>query len=98
MLAMVMIMPGAFIVAYLAHFNAFLHNVAGMRRVACHQPGGQGTHIGAVPVVLNTLHHHLHVLFLQAKRGAGFAGRDAFYQYMLEVIGSFRFHNATIYV
>jgi hypothetical protein len=93
MLAMLMFMLAAFLVAELAHLYAFLHDVAGMRRVAGHQPGRQRTHVGAVPVYLDAFNHHLHIFFLQAHGSTGLTGRDAFYQYMFQVIGSFGFHN-----
>jgi hypothetical protein len=96
MLAVVVFMLDTFIVAELAYLNAFFHDVPGVRGVAGHQPGRQRTYIGAVPVGLNTFHHHGHIFFLQAERSTGFAGGNALYQYMFQVISSFGFHHSGI--
>jgi hypothetical protein len=95
-LAVVLLMPDAFIVAELADLDAFFQDMAGMRRVAGHQPRRQRTDIGTVPVGLNTFDHHLHMLFLQTKRGTGLTSGNAFYQYMFQVICSFGFHSSAI--
>jgi hypothetical protein len=94
---MIVLMPDTFIMAYLTDLNAFLHDMAGMGGVAGHQAGRQGTHIGTIPVILNAFDHHLYILFLQTERGACLTSRNAFDQYMFQIISSFGFHISWIY-
>ena len=92
MLAMFMVVFGAFFSAFPADLNTFFHYVFGVGRIPGYELSRQHADIGAIAVQLNAGHHHFYVIFLQAKRGAGFAGGYALYQDVLQVIGLFRFH------
>jgi hypothetical protein len=74
---MVVVVFGALVLAQLAYFYAFFHNVPGVLGAAGHQPGREGADVGAVPVEADAANHVLHVLFAQAGSGAMLAGRYA---------------------
>jgi hypothetical protein len=67
----------ALVAAGLADFSALLQQVLGVLRAAGHKAGRQGADVSAVPVETNTAGHHFHIVFLEAGRGAMFAGGNA---------------------
>jgi hypothetical protein len=74
LLAVVVLVLGAFVVALLANFDALLHNVGRVGRVAGDESGREAADIGAVAVGANAAHHHLDSVFREAGVGAVFAG------------------------
>ena len=69
-------MPLALVPAGLADFGALAQQVLGVLGTPGDQAGGQRADIGAVAVQTDTADHHLHVVFLQAGRGAVLTGGD----------------------
>jgi hypothetical protein len=86
LLAVVVLVLPTFLRAELANFHAFLHDVAGMRGIPPYKARGERADVRAVPVEHNAFDHHFYIFLLEAEGGAGFAGRYALDQYVLEVV------------
>jgi hypothetical protein len=77
LLAVVVLVLGAFVVALLANFDALAHDVRRMGRVTRNKSGRESTDIGAVAVEPDAGHLHGDIFFLEAGIGAILAGSYA---------------------
>lgn len=69
--------PAALIGAGLADGSAYLRELRGVLRAASYEASGERADIGAVAGQADAAGHHVHVLLLQAGRGAVLAGGHA---------------------
>jgi hypothetical protein len=74
---MVVLVLGAFVMALLANFNAFAHDVRRVGRVAGDKSSREPTDIGAIAVEPNAGHLHGNVFFFEAGIGTKLAGGNA---------------------
>jgi hypothetical protein len=74
---MVVLVLGAFVVAFLANLDALFEHVLGVSRAAGDEGGSEPADIGAVAVEADAGHHHLGVGLVEAGIGAEFAGSNA---------------------
>lgn len=78
LLAMLRLVFGAFVGARLTDLGAHPAQFRRVGRAARHELSGQTANVGAVPVELNALSHHLDVVLPQTRCRAGLACCDAF--------------------
>jgi hypothetical protein len=76
-LAVLVLMLGAFGVAFPANLDALLEDVHGVVGAAGNEGGGETADVGAVAVEANAGHHHGNIGFGQAGVGTHFAGSNA---------------------
>jgi hypothetical protein len=67
-------MFGAFTAAGIADLGTQGAYRFGKLAASCHEGGGETADVGAVQIELNTAQHHLHLVFLQARRSTMAAG------------------------
>lgn len=77
LLAMFLLVFGAFIATGLADFGAQCAQFGGVNRATGHELSRQAAYICAITIKLNTTRHHLDVGFVEARGEAGFTSRDA---------------------
>jgi hypothetical protein len=77
LLAMVVLVLGAFFAAGLANDRAQPAKLIDQPAFAGHQYHRQTAHIGAITIELNAGGHHLYIVFFQAGGRAYFTGRGA---------------------
>ena len=77
LLAVLMLVPGAFVVALLANLYALAQHVDGVIGTAGDEGGREPADVGAVAVEPDAGHHHGRVRLIEAGVGAEFAGRYA---------------------